>query len=194
MTGRLTKIHSPLEISSLRGPPPLLAIFCLHPTADLPAVQTTTKPEVLHQGEKQYSFHSLRPNLSWLPHRPHQWCSIEGQGNSLTRPPRCVCWYYWQTVWLCLSECDDRTKHWYLPCDNRRVWTGSVQKRGVWDWQSVCVCWGLMHRICNLCVGVLTHVMIVASVIAFYILALLSKNSSTLVEKIFMFEHELEGL
>lgn len=142
MTGRLTKIHSPLEISSkpLRGPPPLLAIFCLHPTADLPAVQTTTKPEVLHQGEKQYSFHSLRPNLSWLPHRPHQWRSIEGQGNSLTRPPRCVCWYYWQTVWLCLSECDDRTKHWYLPCDNRRVWTGSVQKRGVWDWQSVCVC------------------------------------------------------
>lgn len=51
-----------------------------------------------------------------------------------------------------------------------------------------------MHRICNLCVGVLTHVMMVASVIAFYILALLSKNPSTLVEKIFMFEHELEGL
>lgn len=141
MTGGLTKIHSPPEISSkpLRGPPPLLAILCLHPTADLPAVQTTTKPEVLHQEEKRYSFHSLCPNLSWLPHRPHQWRSMEGRGNSLSRSPRRVCWYYWQTVWLCLSECDDRTKHWYLPCDNRHVWTGSVEKRGVWDWQSVCV-------------------------------------------------------
>lgn len=49
MTGKQTKIHSSPEISSkpLRGPPPfllLLAILCLHPTADLPAVQTATTP------------------------------------------------------------------------------------------------------------------------------------------------------
>lgn len=53
MTGLQTKIHSSSEISSkpLRGPPPplllllvILSILCLHPTVDLPAVQTTTKP------------------------------------------------------------------------------------------------------------------------------------------------------
>lgn len=71
--------------------------------------------------------------------QPCLWPLLKGWGNSLLAFPWCVCWYYQQTVWLCLSECDDRTKHWYLPCDNRRVWTGSVEKLGVWDWHSLCV-------------------------------------------------------
>lgn len=88
------------------------------------------------------SFSALTPNnlvLTTSNPQLHQPCSLKGPGNSLHASPLCVCWYYQQTVWLCLSECDDRTKHWYLPCDNHRVWTSSVQNLGVWDWQSACV-------------------------------------------------------
>lgn len=99
------------------------------------------------------------PSPSTLPAPP---AVLAGQtGNSLHASSLRVCWYYQQTVWLCLSECADRTKRWYLPSDNHRVWTSSAHKLGGWC-------------ICNLWVGVHIHVMIVASVIAFCIQSFLA--------------------
>lgn len=126
--------RSPPEISSklLRGPPPLLHP-CLHPTADLPAVQTTVPPWVFHLLQKEVHFFILlsRPPVPTAPRPPAPWptpsVAFNKKAGETPTPPSRVCWYYQQTVWLCLSECDDRTKHWYLLCDNRLVWTGSVR-------------------------------------------------------------------
>lgn len=66
--------RSPPEISSklLRGPPPLLHP-CLHPTADLPAVQTAIKPRVLHLIQKKavpFFILSSRPRVPTAPRPP----------------------------------------------------------------------------------------------------------------------------
>lgn len=125
------------------------------------------------------SFFALLPTAWLLPHpapsslpAPSA-CLLKGPGNSL-HALLGVCVDITSRLFGCVCQSVMTELNTGIYSAITTVSGQALCRNWVCGTDRVCVCWGLMHRIYNLWVGVHIHVMIVALVIAFCILSFLA--------------------